>query len=73
MFESSEAVYFLKDQIKSFLEANQHNPLLKAVLFDINVPEYIAGVKELGLISRFVTGPFWSLLEDRSVHVFDMN
>jgi hypothetical protein len=78
LFESSAAVFFLHDKnlhdkIKLFLEDNQSNNLLKSVLYDLNVVEYLAGVKAFGLISRFVTGPLWSLLEDRSVHVFDMN
>ena len=33
----------------------------------------LAGVQALGLIRRFVTGPLSSLLEDKTVHVFDMN
>jgi len=45
LFESSAAVFFLQDQMKSFLEGSQQNSLLKAVLFDLNVIEYIAGVK----------------------------
>ena len=45
LFKSSAAVFFLQDQMKSYLEGNQQNSLLKAVLFDLNVIEYIAGVK----------------------------
>ncbi|WAR31189.1 hypothetical protein MAR_033731, partial [Mya arenaria] len=57
-----------------FLETyGAENRLLKAVLFDLKVPEYIAGVKALGLVSKFITGPLWSILEDKSVTIVDMN
>ncbi|WAR22430.1 hypothetical protein MAR_016404 [Mya arenaria] len=57
-----------------FLETyGAENRLLKAVLFDLKVPEYIAGIKALGLISKFITGPLWSILEDKSVTIVDMN
>ena len=56
-----------------FLEGNSSNNLLKSVLHDIKVPDFVAGVKALGLVSRLVTGPLWCLLEDKTVHVLDMN
>lgn len=69
LFECSVAVFFLKGKISEFLAGNQSNSLLKSVWHDINVPEYLAGVKALGLITR----PMWSLIEDGNVHVLDMN
>ena len=73
LFGSSAAVFFLKDKIIEFLAGNQSNGLLKAVCHDMNVPEYLAGVKALGLISWLITRPLWTLIEDRNIHVLDMN
>ncbi|XP_053405011.1 uncharacterized protein LOC128558821 [Mercenaria mercenaria] len=73
LFESAASLFFLKNTATDYLKGNLSNNLLKAVYHDINVPEYMAGCKALGLISRLVTGPLWCLLEDRSIHVLDMN
>lgn len=46
---------------------------MRAFAHDISVPEYVAGAKALGLISRHITGPLWSLLENKSIHILEMN
>lgn len=46
---------------------------MRAVAHDISVPEYVAGAQALGLISRHITGPLWSLLENKSIHILEMN
>ena len=46
------------------------NQLLRAILSDIHVPEYVAGCKALGLI---ITGPLWRVLECNDVSILDMN
>ena len=73
LFESAAGLYFMKDQIEAFLNGNQTNKLLKAVLHDIKVPLFVAEVKALRLVSRLITGPLWCLLEDKSIHILDMN
>ena len=74
LFENAACVFFLAEQMTSFLEGyGTHNQLLKAVLHDLKTREYLAGVKALGLISRLVTSPLWLVLEDKSVHILDMN
>ena len=47
--------------------------MLKAVLHDLQIKEYIAGVKALGLISRLITCPLWCILEDKDINILDMN
>jgi hypothetical protein len=37
------------------------------------VPECIAGMKTLGLISKYITCPLWCVLENKSVSITDMN
>ncbi|WAR12743.1 SPIN3-like protein [Mya arenaria] len=73
LFESATGVFFMKDKIQEFLNGNQTNKLLKAVLHDIKVPWYLSEVKALGLISKLITVPLWCLLEDKTVHILDMN
>ena len=46
--------------------------LLTAVMEDLCVPEYLAGCKALGLISRLITVPLWCQLEDSEIHIMDM-
>ena len=41
--------------------------------FNFVSTEYLAGVKALGLISKFISCPLWSVLEDKNVSVVDMN
>ena len=65
--------FVLREKIEEFLTGNQTNKLLMAVLHDIKIPIFLAEVKALGLVSRLITGPLWCLLEDRSVHIMDMN
>ncbi|WAQ97078.1 hypothetical protein MAR_029768 [Mya arenaria] len=73
LFESAVAVFFLKDKIREFLLFNDSNKLLKSVLHDIQIIEYLAGLKALGLVSRLITGPLWCLIEKTPVHILDMN
>ena len=74
LFQNAGGVFFLKEKMVSFLD--QHgadNRLTKAVAADLKVPELLAGCKALGLICRLVTQPLWSTLEDKSIHILDMN
>ena len=60
--------------MKSFVEKNgATNGLLKAVEADLNEPFYIASCKALGLISKFITTPLWTKLEDKEIHILDMS
>ena len=46
--------------------------LLKAVEADAKVEEFWAACRALGLISKFVTGPFWRILESETP-ILEMN
>ena len=57
---------------------HQHHPialnrLLQAVLSDLKVSQYVAGVKALGIIDKVVTGPFWRYIESSSVSILKMS
>ena len=56
-----------------YLEGNNTNALLKAVLEDLKTPKFVAGFKALGLISCLITTPLWSMIEDKTINIVDMN
>ena len=72
LFQNAASVFFLHDDLTIFLKANATNRLLKAVLFDMEVPEYVAGCKAYGLIAYLITMPFWSSVEDTRIHLMDI-
>ncbi|KAH3729788.1 hypothetical protein DPMN_055766 [Dreissena polymorpha] len=60
--------------MKDFLEKfGAGNKLLQSLLIDLKTPEFVAGVKALGLISKLVTCPLWTVLEDEDISITDMN
>ena len=74
LFENASGVYFLHEEMVNFLKNfSPLNRLLQAVLHDLQVPQYVAGAKALGLVGKLVTSPLWCLLEDKTVHILDMN
>ena len=66
----------ISDFVKSFFFQNiwqTPNQLLRAVYNDIQVPEYLAGCRALGVINKIVTGPLWHLLESSDISITEMN
>jgi len=74
LFQNAASIFFLHHKMTDFLDSyGAENRLLKSVLFDLKTTEFVAGVKALGLIYKFVTCPLWSLLENRNISIIDMN
>ena len=75
LFYDAGVVYYLAPLISKFLTDVWQTPnnLLRAVLADIKVPEFLAGCKALGLINKIVTGPLWRVIESKDVSILDMN
>lgn len=72
IFANGARIYYLHEQIANFLNLwGTPNRLLQAVLEDVSNTVNIAGCKALGLIDKFITGPFWRFLES-DVHVLDI-
>ena len=69
------ALYYISDAVKTFFGIVWQTPnqLLRAVLSDIEVPEYLAGCRALGLVNKVVTGPLWRVLEAPDISILDMN
>lgn len=75
LFYDAGVVYYLSSSIKQFLTAVWQTPnnLLKAVLADISVSEFLAGCKALGLINKIITGPLWRVIESKEISILNMN
>lgn len=74
LFYNSACVFFLHKKIRDFLETTDNrNRLLLSILHDLKTPEFIAGIKALGLLCKLVTSPLWSVLEDITVSILDLN
>ena len=72
VFHNGGDVYYLKDDLKDFVfEHKDDNQLLKAVYYDLSVPQFLSGCRALGLINKIVTTPLWKVLES-NVHVNTM-
>jgi hypothetical protein len=74
LFSNAAGTFFLHKHMLEFLQKyGAENRLLKAVLKDLQVPEFIAGCKALALIGYFISNPLWNIIEKKSVHILDMN
>ena len=75
LFYDAGVVFYLSSLIKKFLLDVWQTPkrLLKAVLDDIQIPEYLAGCKALGLVNKLITGPLWRVIESKNESILDMN
>jgi len=73
LFENAASVFFLSEHMTEFFTGLQTNNLLKSVLFDLKVPLFVAGTKALGLVRRLITVPLWCLIEDKQMHILEMN
>ena len=75
LFYDAGVVYHLASLIKKFLTEVWQTPnkLLRAVLADIMIPEFLAGCKALGLINKVITGPLWRVIECKDISILDMN
>lgn len=63
LFYNSAALYYHLGDISGFLQSlPSRNRLLNAVLEDLGSESYKAGVLALGLLDKFITGPYWRKL-----------
>ena len=75
LFYDAGVLYYISDFIKSFFKDVWQTPnqLLRAVYSDIQVPEFLAGCRALGLVNKIVTGPLWRVLESSDISITEMN
>ena len=74
IFYDAGALYYIADKTKDFLMyvCTNSNRLLRAVLEDLKVSEFLAGCRALGLISKIITSPLWRVLES-DISILDKN
>ena len=70
LFYDAGVLFYIVELVKKiFIDVWQTpNQLLRAVLSDIHIPEYVAGCKALGLVNKIITGPLCN-----DVSILDMN
>ena len=75
VFYDAGALFYIAPLVQQFFKEVWQTPnqLLKAVLADLSVHEYVAGCKALGIINKAVTGPLWRVLECKEITILDMN
>jgi hypothetical protein len=74
LFSNACSVFYLHEQMTLYLKSvGASNGLQRSILFDIQVPECLAGMKTLGLISKYITCPLWCVLENKSASITDIN
>jgi E1A/CREB-binding protein len=73
VFHNGAGVHFLQPCLKEFFsEVKDENLLMKAVNADLNVEQYLAGARALGVIDKVLTTPLWRVIE-RTGHVSGLN
>ena len=74
LFYDAGALYYISDLVKAFFKDVWQTPnqFLRAVNQDIQVPEYVAGCKALGLVNKIITGPLWRVLES-DISILEIN
>nr|XP_054765133.1 uncharacterized protein LOC129271907 [Lytechinus pictus] len=74
VFFNAAHVYFLYSSMRDYLSQQRNlNGLLKAVKHDLSIPMHIAGCRALGLLDKLVTRPLWRVIEDKDIHILQMN
>ena len=75
IFYNGAGVYFLHECLSNFLTDvhGETNRLLRSVKADLDVVEFVAEARALGLINKLVVAPLWCALEDKTKSVSDMS
>ena len=62
--------YYLHPQIVEFFNKSdiENKKLLKSVHVDFQVSFYVAELKALGLISKMITTPLWTMLKCKDIN-----
>lgn len=70
LFTNAGQIYYFKNHMKEFLDKTPNlNGLLASVQFDLAQPFFIAGLKALGLISKYITTQLWRAIEDKGISI----
>ena len=75
LFVNGGGVYFLRTYLSHFLNKYLpvRNTLQCAVMNDLQNNNYIAGCRALGLMAKYVTGPWQRKTEEKGLKILEMN
>ena len=75
LFQSAANIYYLHPQTVEFLNKSdiENKKLLKSVHANFQVSFYVAGLKALGLISKMIITPIWTLLESKDISIEEIS
>ena len=70
LFYAAGALYYISDAVDTFFGVvwQTLNQFLRAVVSDIEVPEYLAGCRALGLVNKVFTRLLWHVLEASDIY-----
>ena len=66
IYKNAGGVYYLRKHLADFSRENLPNRLHGAIVADLAVPTYLAGIRSLGLIYKMVTDPLERLLNTKA-------
>ena len=74
LFLNGAGVYFIREPLLYFLEKiwGTPNQLFQAVLLDLKNCDYVVGCRALGIVAKYVTGP-WQRLTENTKRILDLN
>ena len=74
LFVDGAAIYYHREHIAQFLETlPESNKLLLCIKDSIESPICLAALRALGIIAVLITQPLWQVIEQKDVHIFDLN
>ena len=74
LFVDGAAIYYHREHIAQFLETlPESNKLLLCIKDSIDSPICLAALRALGIIAVLITQPLWQVVEQKDVHIFDLN
>ena len=74
IFHNARNIYYHRDHTLYFIQdaVPTVNCLLLAVAEDVHSKVFLAGVRALGLIGKFITGPYFKIVGETE-HILDLN
>ena len=74
LFFNAAGVYYLAPHFVKLIGkvTGSSNPLHTALLHDLQLPDYLAAIRALGLVDKVISGP-WMRLTDAPANILDMN
>ena len=75
LFYDAAGVYNLRLHMMYYLTTSHGslNLLLRSILSDLKVPQYVAACRALGIVDKIITGPLWRYLKSSTTSVLSVS